>query len=455
MARKGRGQPARKMGGNFGIFGQYRFWLSHTQRPLAVCAAYDCRHLSQLALDTTRGVTKALFNQFFAVRRYADAMHNRARFITTICLAALLSACGGPTAAESWKQAQAHYAQNEYSSARIELMNAADVYGGRADFALLEAKVNIALGDGIAAEAAAKRALAKGANPAKVRFLLAESYLILGKAEEALALVESGALGAQTGASRIAGEALIALRRNDEAKARLEQALASGEEPGRVHIMLGNLAMATGDLSAADSHAIAATKLLPKHPGGPLLAARIAVARNFPKRAAKHFAKVLDLRPNHREAMLGRAAALFESGNLKAASEQIQKALAMNEADPKAQFIEARIAFAKGDVEGAHRTMQSVINALDNDPAALAFAGELALKRNAPAIAEVRFEQAILLDPETLHLRYLLAKAQLAKGDLDSAQEQLAYFDGLEEQPVEVMALRRKMAALALSGNAL
>jgi hypothetical protein len=52
-------------------------------------------------------------------------------------------------------------------------------------------------------------------------------------------------------------------------------------------------------------------------------------------------------------------------------------------------------------------------------------------------------------------LRYLLAKAQLAKGDLVGAHESLAYFDGLEEQPVEVAALRRKLAAVASSEKAL
>lgn len=366
----------------------------------------------------------------------------------TLCLAACLSACGGTSPEESWKQAQLHYQKQEFQSARIELMNAAEHYGRRADFAILEAQIYISLGDGIAAEAAAKRAQSLGAKTEKVGFLLAESYLLLGQAERALELAQSGKIGSGGNAARISGEALIAMGQLDAAKLELEKALASGSETGRVHIMLGNLAVASGDLIAADGHAAKAKKILPKHPGGPLLAARIAVARNMPKRAAKQFGLVLALRPGHQHAMLGRATALFEAGDLKGASTQLNEASALFENDPKVQFLQARLALAKGDADGAHRIMQMIASDLDEDPAALAFAGELALSRNAPAIAEIRFEQAILLDPETLHLRYLLAKAQLAKGDPQSARESLSHFDGLDEQPVEVAALRQKLAAL-------
>lgn len=366
----------------------------------------------------------------------------------TLCLVASLSACGGPSPEESWKQAQFYFKKQDFQSARIELMNAAEHYGRRADFAVFEAQIHISLGDGIAAEAAAKRAQSLGAEPEKVGFLLAESYLLLGQPERALELAESGKIGSGGNAARIAGEALIAMGQLDAAKRELEKALASGSETGRVHVMLGNLAFTTGDLMAADGHAAKAKKILPKHPGGPLLAARIAVARNMPKRAAKQFGLVLAIRPGHQDAMLGRATALFEAGDLKGASAQLSDALALSENNPKAQFLHARLALAKGDADGAHRIMQRIAADIDEDPVALAFAGELALGRNAPAIAEIRFEQAILLDPETLHLRYLLAKAQLAKGDPQAARESLSHFDGLDEQPIEVAALRQKLAAL-------
>lgn len=375
-------------------------------------------------------------------------MRKTSFLFATLCLATCLSACGGPSPEESWKQAQLYYKKQDFQSARIELMNAAEHYGRRADFAVLEAQIYISLGDGIAAEAAAKRAQSLGAKPEKVGFLLAESYLLLGQPERALELAESGKIGSGGNAARISGEAFIAMGQLDAAKLELEKALASGSETGRVHIMLGNLAVAKGDLMAADGHAANAKKILPKHPGGPLLAARIAVARNMPKRAAKQFGLVLALRPGHQGAMLGRATALFESGDLKGAAEQLDDALALFENDPKAQFLKARLALTKGDADGAHRIMQRIATDLDEDPVALAFAGELALNRNIPTIAEIRFEQAILLDPETLHLRYLLAKAQLAKGDPQAARESLSHFDGLDEQPIEVAALRQKLAAL-------
>ncbi len=375
-------------------------------------------------------------------------MRKTSYLFATLCLATCLSACGGPSPEESWKQAQFYFKKQDFQSARIELMNAAEHYGRRADFAVLEAQIHISLGDGIAAEAAAKRAQSLGAKSEKVGFLLAESYLLLGQPERALALAESGKIGRGGNAARISGEAFIAMGQLDAAKRELEKALASGSETGRVHIMLGNLAVTTGDLIAADGHAAKAKKILPKHPGGPLLAARIAIARNMPKRAAKQFGLVLALRPGHQDAMLGRATALFEAGDLKGASAQLSDALALSENNPKAQFLHARLAHAKGDANGAHRIMQRIAADIDEDPVALAFAGELALGRNAPAIAEIRFEQAILLDPETLHLRYLLAKAQLAKGDPQAARESLSHFDGLDEQPVEVAALRQKLAAL-------
>jgi putative thioredoxin len=108
-------------------------------------------------------------------------------------------------------------------------------------------------------------------------------------------------------------------------------------------------------------------------------------------RAVGIFRQIVDMAPEHPEAMAGLARALI----------------------------------AAGEVDEARSLLESVPEKLDKDPAIARARSALALAEIAPAGESGELEGRVAANPDDLDARYELAGAQMGRGDRDAAADQL------------------------------
>src|SRR5205085_154259 len=119
-------------------------------------------------------------------------------------------------------------------TARVEFLNALQADPNDRDARIMEARVDLALGDGIAAESEIMRARQAGAAAADTAHLLAHAKLLEGDARAALAEAAGATPANLAYAARIRGRAYMALGDNGNATAAFDRALALAPNDGEV-----------------------------------------------------------------------------------------------------------------------------------------------------------------------------------------------------------------------------
>jgi len=256
------------------------------------------------------------------------------------------------------------------------------------------ARIALALGDPAAAQDAARRALAGGADRAAALVLLGDALLQQGHFDDVLREVAPADGDPPDLASEIARIESQALRGGGQtaaAKAALERALALNPNNARAWLAGALAALADGDRGAARTQAERATAL----------------------------------DPNLSPAWMVLGALAQEAGELDAAARAYDRAVDSAEADALPRFQRALLRIDRNDLDGAEQDLSAVEDQVPRFPGLDYGRGRLLLARGQDAEALARLQRALEALPSAVEPQWYTAVALVRLNRLAEAQERL------------------------------
>ncbi|MGV3729506.1 MAG: tetratricopeptide repeat protein [Sphingopyxis sp.] len=330
-----------------------------------------------------------------------------------LLIAAMLSACGGA----------ADTPRGELEARRAALSQAiADDPQAIAERVAL-ARVAIALGDGIGAEAAVKGALAAGANDAALRPLLARAYALQGDRRRALAALDEGpVINEMLGeAAWVAGD--VHLANGDLAAARDAYDRAVHELPrsAALWVDVARFRDASADARGARDAVDYAIELDKAN------SAALAYKANLVRRAEGltaalgWYEQALAADPGNAAALIDQAATLGDLGRYRDMLTALRRAAVLVPREPRIYYLQAVLAARAGNYPLARSLLQRTRGALDTEPAFMLLSAVVELELGGEAVAATWAERLLSEQPHNFTARRLLAAAEWAGGDAEAA----------------------------------
>lgn len=371
-------------------------------------------------------------------------MKNLRGLIVPLVLPFVLAGCGA-SPEERAERARKAFETHDFRAAQVDIAAALEAKPGDAALIELQARNALALGDGIAAEAALSR-LAEGQRPADFAQLMGEAALLRQMPDEALSAIGNDA---SPSAQRI--RALAMLAKGDRATA--EAAFAAGAQGASDARLLADYArfsLMGGDVAKARVLADRAAKAAPDLIDTLLADAEVSVAQGKLAQALATYDRAAKDWPGNLAALAGKAAVLGDLGRTKE-MEAVLASLAEVKGGGQVAYLQARAAAARGDWSTVRSVLQANEKALEGkDEATVLYAQALvALKQ--PEQARARLQPLLTRNPQSAMLRRELAKAQLAAGDARGAVETMRPF--AEVQTADAEDLRLLARAATASGD--
>jgi putative PEP-CTERM system TPR-repeat lipoprotein len=283
-----------------------------------------------------------------------------------LALAALSGLAVPAHATDYLGEAKRFLAKGELKAAEIELKNAvrADPHQMAARYLL--ARVELQLGNPIAAEAQAKAAMAGGYDPDHTAPLLAETYLEQHKYRELLRdfSAETGSPARRAGILVARGYAQIALGEPQQAAQSFRQARALAPQAPQPLLAEAKLLMAGHRYKAAASKLDRALALDPKSIEIRLVKAQLLRATGHAGEALALLGQIVSERPDFLPARLERAELLLAQGKDALARADIKAVLAAQPQNVGAIYLEAVLAVQNKDYKSADADLERISGAL-------------------------------------------------------------------------------------------
>ncbi|MDT7933398.1 MAG: PEP-CTERM system TPR-repeat protein PrsT [Sphingomonadaceae bacterium] len=382
---------------------------------------------------------------------------HRSRFRTAALAAATLaiaSACGksGPDPAaskQSYQSALTKFNKGDLRSARIDLLTALKQDQNNADARILFARVLLARGNGIQAQAEIEKAVKAGYPQTKANHLLAHAQLLQNNPRRALELADPKINDPEFAAyaARMRGRAKIGLNDKDGALAEFQQASTLAPTDPEVWADLARFRAASGDLTGAIAFADKSLAAAPDNTPALMLKAELVRASQGVAASLPFYDKVIATDANNVEALLKRAATLGDLNREKDARADIKRVKGLQPNNPLALYLEAVLEAKANRWDKAQQILNDTKNTLANYPPAQLLQGFVALQLNNPTKAAEALTKVVAATPDNPAGRRLLAFAQLRTNDARSALQTLAPF---AQQPPEKL----DPGMLALLGSA-
>ncbi|WP_128892556.1 tetratricopeptide repeat protein [Erythrobacter sp. HKB08] len=344
------------------------------------------------------------------------------RTLTTALGALVLLAGCSQSPEEKLADAQAYFAGNEYTAARLELTSA--LKDNPSDVVLLEllARTQLKLRDGEGTLAALERLSAEGVELGDASLLRAEAEVLRGRPEDALALLADMS---SAEAARIRALALVADDRIDEAREAMKAGLEADGPKAALHADYALFALADGDRETAATYAASAYAEDPKALGALLAKAGVAIAEGKGAQALAHYETASKLYPESRDAMIGRIRQLAESGRVDEAAPLIEDAYAKAPQDVDFAFLAARLDVERGEWDDARSKLQRVERDMRDNPDGQLLYARTLLEAEQVALAESILRRLNARFPEHPGSAALLAEVFLSRGDNANARRVL------------------------------
>lgn len=325
------------------------------------------------------------------------------------------------------RKAEAALARGRPRNARIELMNAIQEDSSYAAAHLLQAKVHLELGDGIAAEAELGRAREAGIPVQRIRHLMAHALLLQNEPERALAEADPAGMAPAFAAyaARVRGRALVALGKSGGAAREFGLAMRIAPRDSDLWADIGRFRLTTGESAGAVEAADRAVALDPRNPDALLLKGELARTQYGLAAALPWFERVLAIDPHHVPALLAKAGTLGEMGRMRAMLAATRLALSIEDRNPTAFYLQAVLAARAGKFALARSIMQRTGGALDGQPATMLLMGAVEYQLGNIGQAIERLARLVALQPGNIKARRILGAAWWRAGDPRGAIETL------------------------------
>lgn len=291
--------------------------------------------------------------------------------------------------------------------------------GNPAGTLVLQAKKDLAAGDGIAAEARLRQALDEGANRRAIAAYMGEAFLAQGDRERARQWLGAGAFSPS---SALAGYRALARLEKDEghfdaASAALDRARATAPDDPEVWVDIARLRYVAGDHLAAIAASDRALALGPQTVAALLLKGQFVRDSQGLVPALPWLEKAHRLDPDDLLVTGELAATLGELDEGTRALDLTRAMLARDPGNPRAYYIQAVMAARSGKYDLARTLLLKTRGALDGVPGAMLLEGIVELAAGNPGIAVESLEELVALQPGNARARDLLARALFLSGD--------------------------------------
>lgn len=296
-------------------------------------------------------------------------------------------------------RAEQKIAASDDRGAAIELQNALRSEPENVRARLMLTEVSLRLGDPKAADKELQQAIAHGATAAQTALLQAKTRLALGELNELISQLDAKRIQLdEPDLSTYRGQALLALRRNDEALAAFNQALSVDQKNAVARVGLAEAYLAQGNSDAALSE----------------------------------LDKVVTADPQDAAAWLARGTILARHGEYKLAAQALTSArensagqLSIGQYNAVlATLTEAQL--ASGDPEGSRKTHAELAARAPDAPVTRLLAARLAMVEHDYTKAVTEAQKAVAAAPDLQPAKLVLGAALLAQGNVNQAEAQLS-----------------------------
>jgi len=314
-----------------------------------------------------------------------------------------------------------HYHVGNLSAARAGAAKAVYDKPDWGEAQALLARLDLAAGDGAAADAELDRAVASGFPQARTHHLRAEAQLLEGDPGRALSEAAQ-ALPRYAGfAARVRAQAQAAQDDLPSARATMTAWLNANPEDAAGWATLADLCRQSGDIAGAIA-AVDRALALNRHDADTLTLKGELIRGQYGLEAAlPWFDAALKIDPGDADTLIAKAATLGDLGRYEDMLDATRRALASRPDEPRAYYLQAVLAARAGDDALARDLMHRTGGALDDTPGALLLNGVLAYRASADQQAADDWRQLIEQQPMNVTARRLLGAALLRLGDAAGA----------------------------------
>ncbi|TVR95525.1 MAG: PEP-CTERM system TPR-repeat protein PrsT [Rhodospirillales bacterium] len=182
-----------------------------------------------------------------------------------------------------------------------------------------------------------------------------------------------------------------------------------------------------------------------------LLKGLVALQTRDLESARTHADQILQVIPNHRQALFIAGAANAGLASFEQAREQLARYLAQAPEDTYARRLLGGVQLRLGAQDQAYRTLMAAPRGIPDDDAYLTLLSAAAAQDQGGMQQSVAFmERAVTLSPEEAGLRARLGVLRMAAGDTGAAEQELQAALELDPQLKDTPEFQRAQAALAL-----
>ena len=296
---------------------------------------------------------------------------------------------------EAWREGRVR-------EARIALMNVLQAQPDHKDARLLQARLQLEAGDGVAAEAELARARQAGATGAETRHLMAHARLLQDDVAGALQQAEAAAPEHESYAARVIG--LAQLRRGDQVLAirAFDRAVAADPSNSYAWLDIARFRRSIGDLGPALFATDKAVEANPNHATalvfrGELTRQQYGLAASIP-----WFDRALEVDSGNVVALLERAATYGDMGRMTAMLADCRAASALDPGHPLPYLMQATLAARGRDFALARSLMTRTRGAYDAMPSGILLAAAISFESQDYEDAARRLAQLVAMQPGNL-----------------------------------------------------
>ncbi|MTW14348.1 PEP-CTERM system TPR-repeat protein PrsT [Pseudoduganella eburnea] len=282
----------------------------------------------------------------------------------TLAASALLAGCKSDTPESLLADAKQQLAKGDRKAAQIQLKNALskDPNSGEARFEL--ARLSLEMNDPVSAEKEARRALDLKYKPQESQRLLADALLRMGDFQKMLD--DTDKFERTPALLALRGEALIGLRKLDEAKKEFQVALDAQPNSADALTGMARLAAIGNDLEGARALADQAIAKDASNINALTFKGELLRAQEKPEEARAAFAEVLKLDPTNSSANLEQAYLDIVAGKLDAAQAAVNQAKKSAPRSLPTLYTQSLIDYSRGNYKAARDNLQLLAKSAPN-----------------------------------------------------------------------------------------
>jgi tetratricopeptide (TPR) repeat protein len=337
------------------------------------------------------------------------------KFAAPFLALALLVACADGGGA--YERGMAAYQAGDIRLARVEFLNALQADPDNRPARAMQARIHLALGDGVAAEAEILRARQAGVPAADLAHLLAHAKLLQGDARAALASAAGAAPANLAYAARISGSAWMALGEPARAQAAFDRALALAPGDSRVWADVARFRRAGGDVGGAIEAADRAVAADPRNTEALVLRGVLTRGQYGLSAALPWFDRALDIDASNVEALLERATTYGDIGRMDDMLADAREVHRLTGGHPTAYYLQAVLAARARNFALARSLYDRTRGAMDDTPAGRLLLSAIDFETGNSEQAARRLAALLADQPGNRRVRRLLAAAQWRMGD--------------------------------------